>query len=641
MYNLIRLFVTATLALSTLDHAVAEQVEKVDWHVLNRFPLFKDREAFEAVEREWIPSRGAADFIDQNGITKKLRELLPIRATAWNPNSGTYEKQMLFRKQHEIKARLINTSESATCSWRINEGPETVAKCAESPALKVTSGQPFTIIATTPDGVETREDAPPIKERLIVAIGDSFASGEGNPDHPALLAKKTPSVRWQIENHPARFVIKGAQWWDEACHRSLLSWPALTALDTAIKAKKEVVQFASFACSGAEVYDGILRAQVDPPGNHVGYLIKASSRTQRDGGSGYRNSINSKSNTPYQEGQIHKERLRLSQQHALAKLLCSDESIRKLRNSTPSPQAGITIQQWYFGDYEIRACKTPMKVDQLLVSIGGNDVGFSGIVRWLITPPTAKNKINKFFLNIARKSAGVVEPTLARNGIAQLPSIYTALSTSLTALGIQSDRILLLQYPNPADSLAISSSIDRCNKRTREGNAPMQAMIYSKIGNSNFLFGINVKEYQNLDREFVSPLRKVQVESAKTHGWALLDSQLSFFPNGVESRGYCGVATSCSSAECGLGDRVRWWKKSTYSTDPHLPSLADFDAYDPSRTRGLRYGVDALLTGVAPSGKNGGIRGDWLFGTAHPTANIHGRIADQVSAHFLTVAPSK
>ncbi|MDZ4400424.1 hypothetical protein [Hydrogenophaga sp.] len=628
------ILIGATLAFWTLVNASTARAQEIEWHVINRFPLFIDSKAFESIEREWGAAQGAADFIDQPGITMKLRDLLPIRATAWNPISGTYDKKILFREQHEIRARAVGFEDGSICSWRIDDGAALSAPCTASPPLKVPAGQPFTIVASSAGGTEMRQEVRPIKESLVVAMGDSFASGEGNPDHPAILKALTPSVRWQIEQRPARFIVKGAEWWDEACHRSLLSWPALSALARAMKEKKEVVQFASFACSGAEVYDGILRAQVDPPGDHAGYLVKSSSWTKRDGGQGYKNSTNKK-NTNYDVGQIHKQRLRLSQQHALAQLVCSGNILRRLRTNTPEPAPGVTLQQWYFGDIEIRACNNPRQVDQLLLSIGGNDVGFSGIVRWLITPPTAKNSLNKFFLGFARKEGGVVEPQQARQGIASLPAIYAVLGTSLSVLKVPQDRVLLLQYPNPAGSLA---TLDRCNKRTREGNVPMQALVYSKIGNADFLFGVNPNEYRSLDHEFVKPLRQVQVDSSKALGWKLLDSQASFTPDGSASRDYCGVATSCVSSVCELGDRVRWWPKSPYSTDPHLPTLAAFDAYDPSRTRGMRYGVDALLAGVAPSGKNGGIRGDWLFGTAHPTANLHGRIADQVT---LRTDPAK
>jgi hypothetical protein len=40
-----------------------------------------------------------------------------------------------------------------------------------------------------------------------------------------------------------------------------LSWPTIAALHEALNNKHSVVQFASFACSGAEAYDGLITPQ--------------------------------------------------------------------------------------------------------------------------------------------------------------------------------------------------------------------------------------------------------------------------------------------------------------------------------------------------------------------------------------------
>lgn len=96
-----------------------------------------------------------------------------------------------------------------------------------------------------------------IRDILIVSMGDSLASGEGNPDVPASPGR------------PAR-------WRDGRCHRSANSGPALAAKAYEAASPYTSVTFLSMACSGAEIrhlvnvpYGGIepngqlLRPQVD------------------------------------------------------------------------------------------------------------------------------------------------------------------------------------------------------------------------------------------------------------------------------------------------------------------------------------------------------------------------------------------
>jgi hypothetical protein len=72
----------------------------------------------------------------------------------------------------------------------------------------------------------------------VIGFGDSFTSGEGNPERLALFSDKP----WSGGNLPARdsdpvsLVTKDtrAQWTDRWCHRSVYSWQIRTALDAAL-----------------------------------------------------------------------------------------------------------------------------------------------------------------------------------------------------------------------------------------------------------------------------------------------------------------------------------------------------------------------------------------------------------------------
>ncbi len=76
-----------------------------------------------------------------------------------------------------------------------------------------------------------------VQDWLIVSIGDSVASGEGNPD----ISGGGPSG-----------------WENEQCHRSAAAGPAQAAMDIELADPKTSVTFIHLACSGATIFKGLL-----------------------------------------------------------------------------------------------------------------------------------------------------------------------------------------------------------------------------------------------------------------------------------------------------------------------------------------------------------------------------------------------
>jgi hypothetical protein len=91
------------------------------------------------------------------------------------------------------------------------------------------------------DGSLTPEQAAavPDEDALIVSIGDSVASGEGNPD--------------------VRLGLRAPRWLLPRCHRSLLSAHAETALAIERADPDQDVAFVPLGCSGARIETGLLR----------------------------------------------------------------------------------------------------------------------------------------------------------------------------------------------------------------------------------------------------------------------------------------------------------------------------------------------------------------------------------------------
>lgn len=98
-----------------------------------------------------------------------------------------------------------------------------------------------------------------VKDQLIVSLGDSLASGEGNPD-----VQGAYDVSYNFKGEASASVVKREKWKDRRCHRSARSGPALAAKAFEDADPQSSITFLSLACSGATIanlihtdYEGI------------------------------------------------------------------------------------------------------------------------------------------------------------------------------------------------------------------------------------------------------------------------------------------------------------------------------------------------------------------------------------------------
>ena len=114
-----------------------------------------------------------------------------------------------------------------------------------------------------------------MKDLLIAGLGDSFASGEGNPDVPVTFSEE--GRHRNLYPRRARNDASGsAKWMDEICHRSLYGHQLRAALQIAIENPQSAVTFLGYACSGASVDEGIIGPQ-----EHVEYESRNGKVTDR------------------------------------------------------------------------------------------------------------------------------------------------------------------------------------------------------------------------------------------------------------------------------------------------------------------------------------------------------------------------
>jgi hypothetical protein len=105
-----------------------------------------------------------------------------------------------------------------------------------------------------------------IREYYIVGLGDSFASGEGNPDKNGQadqvdrFACDNATIQHFIENTSVS-LHRSPVWFEPAAHRSLLAGHALGVGGAEDLAGGRVVTLTSFASSGATIDAGLLGRQ--------------------------------------------------------------------------------------------------------------------------------------------------------------------------------------------------------------------------------------------------------------------------------------------------------------------------------------------------------------------------------------------
>ena len=254
--------------------AVAAQNLQIDWEIVGRYRLIKDTVSETrlfnianlatnlqcAVDpgkscKEKTHSEILSEF-DKNidPEPKNRRAVFNIMPdTFYNPVSGSYDKDYVKYPNHwVIKFKISDkTLETKKCNWYL-DGLALSGKgnCQSFQFDTAISAGQIVRVETNDDRAGTITVKP--TDILVVGMGDSYASGEGVPDVPAVTG------------------VSPALWFDEKCHLSLLSAQSLTAARLAANNKHRSVTFVSRACSGARIIDVVDLPQTDPPHKRLG-----------------------------------------------------------------------------------------------------------------------------------------------------------------------------------------------------------------------------------------------------------------------------------------------------------------------------------------------------------------------------------
>ncbi len=204
-------------------------------------------------------------------------------------NAETY----LSPRDHRIGVTLegiLPAFDSCLWSFDDGDGPARTIKtdCIEEVKLRVRYGRPTqaAVDIILRDGTAQRVTTEiQVRDLLIAGMGDSIAAGDGNPDRAVRLSddgfcfrrlsggeyfrpgragftgNRSCGTAAGDDPGTAEWMRQSARWMSGPCHRSLYGYQMRTALALAVEYPHIAVTFLPLACSGATVNQGFLDHQ--------------------------------------------------------------------------------------------------------------------------------------------------------------------------------------------------------------------------------------------------------------------------------------------------------------------------------------------------------------------------------------------
>jgi lysophospholipase L1-like esterase len=395
---------------------------QISWEVRNRFRLFREERDFllhadSARGRSVLASEQALELqSDGRGWARNMvnRLCIDLLGRVNEPCSrDNIKESYLTPIDHPITVRLTGQIPvGATCAWSFDdgEGPQqSTFDCAEPVNLRARYGRATIASVEVSSGPEAPQRVSTeimVRDIFIAGLGDSIASGEGNPDRPIALSDEGFCFRYYLGTagaqyyRPSRAGYKGgraceapdslqvwqrqsALWFNSACHRSLYSYQTRTALALAVQYPHIAVTYLPLACTGATIADGLFGSQ------------RARECPPTKSGANCKGTINAQ----------------------LAELR---EAVTAAKRRQPD-----------------------RRLDIILLSIGANDINFSGLVADVIVD-TATERV------LFRRSGVIGSVDDSRAALTrELPQSFGKLREALKSLVGDLQRVVYVSYADP------------------------------------------------------------------------------------------------------------------------------------------------------------------------------------------------
>jgi hypothetical protein len=402
---------------------------QISWEVRNRFRLFREERDFllqtEALRGHSVLASEQALEIQSDGrgwARNTFRRLcidLAGRVNKPCTRDGVKE-DYLAPVDHPVTVRLSGTIPvGATCAWSFDDGEgqprAPILDCNEPINFRARYGRTTVVTVDVSSGTDAPQRATTevgVRDILIAGLGDSIASGEGNPDLAVALSDEGFCFRSYLGGlsgqyfRPSRANFKGtracegssdgpnalqtwqrlsAQWLNAACHRSLYSYQTRVALALAVRHPHIAVTYLPLACSGATIDEGLFESM------------------------------------PARECLVTKKAMNC-QGTVNAQLAELREALAAAKKRLPSRQ-----------------------LDLVLLSVGANDIDFSGLVADVIVDQSTERAI--FQRSGVLGSVETSRATLKRD----LPQRFRRLRQALKPMvGGDLSHVVFVSYGNPA-----------------------------------------------------------------------------------------------------------------------------------------------------------------------------------------------
>jgi len=420
--------VLAALSASWAEaQTAADAPLRISWEVRNRFRLFREERDFllqtDAERgRSVLAAEQALELqSDGRGWARNTvnRLCIDLSGRVNEPcTRDNVKESYLTPVDHPIVVRLTGPIPvGATCAWSFDDGDgpqSSTFDCAEPVNLRARYGRTTVAnvdVSSGSDATQRVSTEIEVRDILIAGLGDSIASGEGNPDRAIALADEGFCFRSYLGTasaqyyRPSRAGYKGgraceapdfltvwqkqrALWFNSACHRSLYSYQTRTALALAVQYPHIAVTYLPLACTGATIADGLLGYQ------HVQECLPSKTANTCSG------TVN---------GQLSELR----------------DALAAAKRRQPD-----------------------RKLDLVLLSVGANDIYFSGLVADVIVDtPTERT--------LFRRSGVMASVEDSRAALTRdLPQGFSKLREALRPLVGDMSRVIYTSYANPtlADS---------------------------------------------------------------------------------------------------------------------------------------------------------------------------------------------
>ncbi|MET3839523.1 hypothetical protein [Bradyrhizobium sp. OAE829] len=400
---------------------IAQGAMQISWEVRNRFRLFREERDFQLHTesgrgRSILAAEQALGLqSDGRGWARNTvnRLCIDLAGRVSEPcTRDNVKESYLTPIDHPITVRLTGqVPVGATCAWSFDDGdgPQgSTFDCAEPVNFRVRYGRATVAsvdVSAGSDGGQRVATEISVRDIFIAGLGDSIASGEGNPDRPIALSDEGFCFRSYLGSaasqyyRPSRAGYKGgraceapdtmavwqrqsALWLNAACHRSLYSYQTRTALALAVQYPHIAVTYLPLACTGATIADGLFgsqRARDCPPS-------KSGS---------CRGTVN-------------------------AQLTELREAVTAAKSRQPD-----------------------RKLDLVLLSVGANDIYFSGLVADVIVDTATERAL-------FRRSGVLASVEEARGALMRdLPQGFAKLREALKPLVGDMSRVVYTSYANP------------------------------------------------------------------------------------------------------------------------------------------------------------------------------------------------